>query len=68
MIHAIAKDSETSEKLLSRFKKAVHNSRMILEIRERKYNKKSPNKRKVRIAAIKRESFRAKRRREALYS
>lgn len=68
MIYAIAKDNETSEKLLGRFKKAVHNSRMILLIRDKKYNKKPLTKRQIRVSALKRESYRDKRRKEALYS
>ena len=68
MIWAMIRDNETQEKLLNRFKKAVHNSRVILKVRATKFHKKPPTKRLIRIAAIKRESYRAKARKDAMYN
>ena len=68
MIHAIRKETETSEKLLNRFKKAVHNSRMILQIRATKYHQRPLTKRQVRVSALKRSFYRARRRKDAMYS
>lgn len=50
---------ESVDRLISRFNKKVQGSRVILEVKNRRYYKKTSTKRLVRQAAIKREYYRA---------
>ena len=68
MIHAMIRDNETSEKLLNRFKKAIHSSRIVLHVRNTRFYKKKLSKRLVRVSALKREQYRAKARKDAMYN
>jgi len=64
----VFKDSkESNERLITRFNKAVQKSRKIPQIRNTRYNKKSPTKRLIRASAIMREMYRAKREKNKFY-
>ncbi|MBU0667640.1 30S ribosomal protein S21 [Patescibacteria group bacterium] len=52
---------ESLDRLISRFNKKVQGSRIILEVKNRRYYKKPKTRRLVRAAAVKREFYRAKR-------
>ena len=67
MIYAIKKQSESNERLMSRFKKVVQRSR-IKEVRRNRFHKSKPTKRIVREAAVMRAKNRAKRERAKYYS
>lgn len=58
---------ESADRLISRFNKKVQASRVILEVKSRRYNEKKKTKRLVRQAAIMREMYRAKRNKEQYY-
>ena len=67
MIYAIKKQSESNERLMSRFKKVVQRSR-IMETKRNRFHKSKPTKKIVREAAVKRAENRAKRERAKYYS
>ena len=67
MIYAIKKQSESNERLMSRFKKVVQRSRIMLTKRNR-YHKAKPTKKLVRELAVKRSFYRAKREKAKYYS
>ncbi|MBU0706361.1 hypothetical protein KJ657_02025 [Patescibacteria group bacterium] len=67
MIYAIKKQSESNERLMSRFKKVVQRSR-IMETKRNRYHKPKPTKKFVREAAVKRAEHRKKRERAKFYS
>jgi ribosomal protein S21 len=50
--YATKKEGESSDKMLVRFKKLLYGSRLITDLRARRYNKKDPTRRKVREQAI----------------
>lgn len=50
--YAQKKDNESSEKLVSRFKKLFFGSRMLNHLRDNRYNYKKPSKRQLREKAI----------------
>lgn len=59
---SIAKNpKESFDRLISRFNKKVQGSRILLQVRNRRYFKKPPTKRVRRKAAVMREHYRAKR-------
>ncbi len=58
---------ESADRLVSRFNKKVQASRILLELKARRYNEKKKTKRLVRQAAIMRENYRAKRTKEQYY-
>lgn len=66
-IHAVRRENETVEKLINRFKKQTQNSRLVQQVRAERYWVKAPTKRLTRLVALKREFFRAKRRKEQFY-
>ena len=68
MIYAIKRDGETNEKLVNRFKKQSHWFRLVPKVRAARYNRKKPTKRLARVSALKREEYRAKRRRAQLFA
>lgn len=68
MIRAIKKEGETNEKLVNRFKKQVHGFRLVPKVRAARYFWKASTKRQERISALKREQYRAKRRKDQLYA
>lgn len=66
MIYAIKKQSESNERLISRFKKIVQRSRILISSKKNRYHARSPRKTFVRQAAIMRASHRARRAAEQL--
>ncbi len=58
---------ESLDRLISRFNKRVQGSRIILEVKNRRYYKKAKTRRLVRASAIKREFYRAKREKMQYY-
>lgn len=67
MIYAIKKQSESNERLMSRFKKVVQRSR-IMEQKRNRYHKQKPTKKFVREAAVMRAENRRKREKAKYYS
>jgi len=67
MIYAIKKQSESNERLMSRFKKVVQRSR-IMELKRNRYHKGKPTKKLQREAAVMRAQNRKKRERAKYYS
>ncbi len=67
MIYAIKKQSESNERLMSRFKKLVQRGR-VMELKRNRYHKAKPTKKYVREAAVKRSENRKKRERAKFYS
>jgi ribosomal protein S21 len=68
MIYAIKKQNESNERLISRFKKVVQRSRVIINSKKHRYHEQKPRKRYIRQSAVKREFYRAKRAKEQFYS
>jgi ribosomal protein S21 len=68
MLYAIKKANESNERLISRFKKVVQRSRILLDAKRHRYQEREPRKRFVRNAAIKRDNYRKIRTREQFYS
>jgi len=67
-VYAIKKGEESNERLQSRFKKQVVDSRLIKILRPRKNHKPKVTKRLQRIRALKREGFRADNVKNQFYS
>lgn len=67
MIYAIKKQSESNERLMSRFKKIVQRSR-VMEQKRHRYHEGSPTKKYQREAAVKRAEHRKKREKAKFYS
>lgn len=61
MIIIVKNPKESFDRLLARFNKKMQGSRLINEVKNRRYFKKPPTKRKIRQAAIMRESYRNQR-------
>jgi len=59
--------NESSEKRVARFKQWFNRSRIGDLVKDRRYNKKKPTDRLVRISALKREEFRAAREKNKFY-
>lgn len=66
MIYAIRKQNESNERLISRFKKVVQRSRILINAKKKRYHSRKPNKKYIRQAAIIRALHRERRRREQL--
>jgi ribosomal protein S21 len=64
-IHKNQKESQ--DRLISRFNKKVQSSRILLEVKSRRYRKKRLTKRLVRQSEIMREHYRSKREKEQYY-
>ncbi len=67
-VYAIKKGDESNDRLQSRFKKQVQNSRIVQLLRTRRNHKRAVTKRLQRIRALKREGFRAARKKNQFYS
>lgn len=67
-VFAIRKGEESNERLQSRFKKQFQETRLLPVLRERKTSKRRVTKRMQRIKAMKREEFRALRKKNQYYS
>ena len=68
MLYAIKKSNESNERLISRFKKTVQRSRVLLNAKQHRFHEQKPRKLFTRQAAVKREHYRAKRAKEQFYS
>jgi ribosomal protein S21 len=67
-IHAHKHGDESNDSLLQRFKKQVQKSGLIKVLRERSVRRRKPSRRIVRLRALKREEFRAAKRKTQFYS
>lgn len=67
-VFAIRKGDESNERLQSRFKKQFQETRLLPVLRERKTKKRRVTQRQQRIKALKREEFRALRKKNQYYS
>lgn len=67
-IHAHKHGDESNDSLLQRFKKQVQKTNIVKVLRERGVHKRKPSKRLVRIRALKREGYRAAKRKTQFYS
>ncbi len=56
-------DKESVDRVISRWNKKVQASRILLQKRQRRYRMKPPTKRQMRMKAVKRDEYRAKRER-----
>lgn len=54
-------DKESVDRVISRWNKKVQASRILLQKRQRRYNAKPATKRQIRMKAVKRDEYRAKR-------
>lgn len=68
MLYAIKKANESNERLISRFKKVVQRSRVLMDTKQHRYFEREARKRYVRQAAVKRDHYRKKRTKEQFYS
>jgi ribosomal protein S21 len=67
-IYAIRKGEESNDRVQSRFKKQFQETHLLNLLRDRKTHKKKPTVRLQRQAALKREEFRAARKKNQFYS
>lgn len=67
-IATVRRESESNERLISRWKKKTQQAGIIQTFRDIKHFKKKPNRTKERDSAIVREKFRAERRKKSFYS
>lgn len=58
---------ESVDRLISRFNKKVQGSRVLIEVKNRRYRKKPITKRLTRQSAVMREHYRAKRNKMQYY-
>ena len=68
MLYAIKKSNESNERLISRFKKVVQRSRVLMDAKKHRYHEQEPRKRYIRQSAVKRDYYRRKRAKEQFYS
>ena len=66
-VHVIKNSKESTDRLIARFNKKVQSSRILLEVRERRYYKRPLKKRQVRAKAIMREHHRTQREKMKFY-
>lgn len=67
-IHAHKRGDESNDRLLQRWKKQVQDTGLLKRLRMRSSHVRKPNKRAVRIRALKREEFRESNRKKQFYS
>ncbi len=67
-IYAKKRPEESNDRLQQRFKQQVQKSGLIKMMRERNIHVRKPNRRLVRLRALKREQFRAVNRKKKFYS
>ena len=67
-IHAHKRGDESNDRLLHRWKKQVQDTGLLKALRIRSHFVHKPNKRAVRIRALKREEFRASNKKKQFYS
>jgi len=66
-IWTVKKRNETNEQLIKRFKKQTQNARVIVKVRNEKFNQKKKTKIRIRQEAIARYKNRLRSEREKLY-
>lgn len=67
-IYAVRKGAESNERLITRFKKQVQETRLVKALRDRMRFRKSPKKRQQRLRALTREQFRTANKKAKFYS
>lgn len=67
-VHAHRKGDESNDSLMQRWKKQVQRTGVMKTLRERSNFRKKPNKRLVRMKALKREEYRDRNRKKQFYS
>ncbi len=67
-MYAIKRGDESNDRLQSRFKKQMQETRIVPMLRERKKYKKKLTRRLQRIRALKREAYRADNKKNQFYS
>lgn len=67
-IHAHRHGEESNDRLQQRFKGQVQRTGLIKLLRERGRHKRTPNKRLIRLRALKREEYRSTNRKQKFYS
>lgn len=60
-LKVVKSSKESTERLIARFTKKVHKSRLLINLKEKKYWSKPKSKRLVRKIAVMREMYRKKR-------
>jgi len=60
-IRVVKNPKESTERLIARFTKKVHKSRILIDLKEKRYWVKPKSKRQIRKAAIMREMYRKQR-------
>lgn len=68
MIYAFKKQGESNERLMSRFKKVVQRSRVLMNEKRNKFHQKPKTKRLVRQAALVSATHRQRREKAKYYS
>jgi len=68
MVYAIKKTNESNERLISRFKKLMQRSRILMNVKKSRYHEREKNKDYVRHAAVIREGHRKRKAKEQFYS
>ncbi|MFA7681765.1 MAG: hypothetical protein WCX61_01920 [Candidatus Peribacteraceae bacterium] len=67
-IHAHRKGNESNDALQQRFKKQVQKTGLLKLLRIRNHFSRTPNKRMVRMCALKREGYRTANKKKQFYS
>lgn len=67
-IHAHKRGEESNDGLQQRFKRQVQKTGLLKALRISSVRGRSPSKRKIRLAAIKREEYRARNKKKQFYS
>ena len=67
-IHAHKHGDESNDSLMQRFKKQVQKSGMVKILRTRSVRQKKPTRRLMRLRALKREEYRAAKKKSQFYS
>ena len=68
MIYTIRKQNESNERLMSRFKKLIQRSRVIIGTKRGRYHKSKPTKKYQRESAVMRSFHRKVREKKQFYS
>ncbi len=67
-IHSPKRGDECNDRLMQRFKQQVQKTGLLKQLRERSAHKRPPTRRIERLRALKREEFRAEKRKKQFYS
>ena len=68
MIKVVIKDGESTDRLIKRFLRHVKNRGLLKAFREKRYFAQKPTRKKVREAALSRETYRAERKKKQYIS